>query len=380
MSKNKEGKINKTNYKAKYRTHKDKQYLYTIFDNYEGDLDTFMKKYVKNADWNYFKKDLKNEEDIDNYVKFIDSRRFSSNLSDNIGSRIGFSVLDWLIFTTFIMLWGILGTFLTKEIFKQNDFKHYNLYNKNNPLNWENIYNNSFLSLLDKKLNPNLYEFFKQIHENVVVFPLYLLVQGINFFYKMFSNSPKMNRFNFNIKPEQKSTHLFHFMIIYLMPIVFGLSSIGILLTNVFGIFSLGWLQGLLKFMTDKTSTFLSPSMLSWGGILPFSWLVPGITIALFHLVSYVWIGSFAQFFAVFTILGLLLHTLYRFFNNFANSMSTFKDVLKPYTLPLISLWSLLLATFINAYVHNKIVNPAVIYGILSCSIILPIISYLNSN
>ena len=125
MSKNKEGKINKTNYKAKYRTHKDKQYLYTIFDNYEGDLDTFMKKYVKNADWNYFKKDLKNEEDIDNYVKFIDSRRFSSNLSDNIGSRIGFSVLDWLIFTTFIILWGILGTFLTKEIFKQNDFKHY---------------------------------------------------------------------------------------------------------------------------------------------------------------------------------------------------------------------------------------------------------------
>ena len=196
MSKNKEENIEKNNYKAKYRTHKDKQYLYTIFDNYEGDLDTFMKKYVKNADWNYFKKDLKNEEDIDNYVKFIDSRRFSSNLSDNIGSRIGFSVLDWLIFTTFIILWGILGTFLTKEIFKQNDFKHYNLYNKNNPLNWENIYNNSFLSLLDKKLNPNLYEFFKQIHENVVVFPLYLLVQGINFFYKMFSNSPKMNRFN----------------------------------------------------------------------------------------------------------------------------------------------------------------------------------------
>ena len=53
------------------------------------------------------------------------------------------------------------------------------------------------------------------------------------------------------------------------MPIVFGLSSIGILLTNVFGIFFISWLQGLLKFMTDKTSTFLSPSMLSWGGILP---------------------------------------------------------------------------------------------------------------
>ena len=54
MSKNKEGKINKSNYKAKYRTHKDKQYLYKIFDNYEGDLDTFMKKYVNNAEWNYF--------------------------------------------------------------------------------------------------------------------------------------------------------------------------------------------------------------------------------------------------------------------------------------------------------------------------------------
>ena len=116
--------INKVrnNYKAKYRSDKDKQYLYKIFDNYEGDLDTFMKKYVKNAEWNHFKKDLNNEEDIDGYVRFIDSRRFSSSLTDNIGSRIGFSVLDWLIFTIFILIWGILGTFLTKEIFKQNDF------------------------------------------------------------------------------------------------------------------------------------------------------------------------------------------------------------------------------------------------------------------
>ena len=373
--------INKVrnNYKAKYRSDKDKKYLYKIFDNYEGDLDTFMKKYVKNPEWNYFKKDLKNEEDIDGYVRFIDSRRFSSSLTDNIGSRIGFSVLDWLIFTVFILIWGILGTFLTKEIFKQNDFKHYNLYNKNNPLNWENIYNNSFLSLLDKRENPNLYTFFEQIHENVLSFPLFLLTQVQDFFYKIFSNSPKMNRFNFNVN-NQKTTHLFHFMIIYLMPIIFGISLITILLTNIFGIFSLAWLQGFLKFMTDKTSIFLSPTKLTWSGLFPFSWLIPGIVISLVHLFVYFWIGGAAQFSTVATIGGVILFMLYRFFKNFYNSMTTFKDVIKPYTLPLISLWSLLLASFLSAYVHNKIVNPAAIYGVLSCSIILPVISYLNSN
>ena len=259
-------------------------------------------------------------------------------------------------------------------------FKHYNLYNRNNPLNWENIYNNSFLSLLDKRDNPNLYTFFEQMHENILSFPLYLLTQIQDFFYKMFSNSPKMNRFNFNSNKDDRTSHLFHFALIYLMPIVFGISLTGILLTNVFGIFSLAWLQGLLKFMTDKTSLFLSPTKLTWSGLFPFSWLIPGIVIALIHLFVYVWIGGVLQMSTVATMGGVVLFMLYRFFKNFYNSITTFKDILKPYTLPLISLWSLLLASFVSAYVHNKIVNPAYIYGVLSCSIILPIISYLNSN
>lgn len=370
----------RNNYKAKYRSDKDKTYLYRIFDNYQGDLDTFMKKYVNNAEWNYFKKDLKNEEDIDNYVSFINSRRFSSSVTDNIGNRIGLSVLDWLIFTIFIVLWGILGTFLTKEIFKQNDFKHYNLSNKNHKLNWENIYKNSFLSLLDKQENPNIYTFFKQMHENVLVFPLYLLTYVYNFFFKMFSNSPKMNRFDFNVPKESQTTYLFHFMIIYLMPIIFGISLITILITNLFGIFSLGWFQGFLKFMTDKTSVFLSPTKLSWAGLFPFSWLIPGLYIALFHLGLYVWLGGFAQFSTIGTIASVILFMLYRFLTNFYNSLVTFKNILKPYTLVLISLWSLMLASFVSAYVHNKIINPGAIYGLFSCSIILPLISYLNSN